>query len=61
MAWSYDIADETQHLRFGTKWIPVMRERFNDPRSVEQIRDDAGNWRVSVLAEVYKPAAATLR
>jgi hypothetical protein len=61
MAWSYDIADETQHLRFGTKWIPVMRERVSDPRSVEQIRDDAGNWRVSVLAEVYKPAAATLR
>ena len=61
MAWSYDIADETQHLRFGTKWIPVLREQMNDPRSVEQIKDDACNWRVSVLAEVYKPAAATLR
>lgn len=61
MAWSYDIADETQHLRFGTKWIPVMREKMGDPRSVEQIKDDACNWRVSVLAEVYKPAAATLR
>ena len=61
MAWSYDIADETQHLRFGTKWIPVLREKMNDPRSVEQIKDDACNWRVSVLAEVYKPAAATLR
>lgn len=61
MAWSYDIADETQHLRFGTKWIPVLREKMNDPRSMEQIKDDACNWRVSVLAEVYKPAAATLR
>ena len=61
MAWSYDIADETQHLRFGTKWIPVLREKTNDPRSVEQIKDDACNWRVSVLAEVYKPAAAPLR
>lgn len=60
-AWSYDIADETQHLRFGTKWIPVMREKVGDPRSYEQIKEDACNWRVSVLAEVYKPAAATLR
>ncbi len=60
-AWSYDIADETQHLRFGTKWIPVMMEKIGEPRSVEQVKEDACNWRVSVLAEVYKPAAATLR
>jgi len=60
-AWSYDIADETQHLRFGTKWIPVMMEKIGEPRSYEQVKEDACNWRVSVLAEVYKPAAATLR
>jgi hypothetical protein len=60
-AWSYDIADETQHLRFGTKWIPVMIEKIGEPRSFEQVKEDAVNWRVSVLAEVYKPAAATLR
>jgi hypothetical protein len=60
-AWSYDIADETQHLRFGTKWIPVMMEKTGEPRSYEQVKEDACNWRVSVLAEVYKPAAATLR
>ncbi len=60
-AWSYDIADETQHLRFGTKWIPIMIEKTDEPRSYEQVKDDACNWRVSVLAEVYKPAAATLR
>ena len=61
MAWSYDIADETQHVRFGTKWIPVMIEKTGEPRSYEQVKQDACNWRVSVLAEVYKPAAATLR
>ncbi len=61
MAWSYDIADETQHLRFGTKWIPVMIEQIREPRSYEQVKDDARNWRASVLAGVYKPAAATLR
>lgn len=58
-AWSYDIADETQHLRFGTKWIPVMIEKLGDPRSYEQVKQDACTWRMSVLAEVYKPAAAT--
>jgi hypothetical protein len=58
-AWSYDIADETQHLRFGTRWIPVMIEKLNEPRSYEQVKNDACNWRESVLAEVYKPAAAT--
>jgi hypothetical protein len=61
MAWSYDIADETQHLRFGTKWIPVMIEKIREPRSYKQVKEDACNWRASVLAEVYKPAAATLR
>jgi hypothetical protein len=58
-AWSYDIADETQHLRFGTRWIPVMIEMVAEPRSYEQVKEDACNWRESVLAEVYKPAAAT--
>lgn len=61
MAWSYDIADETQHVRFGARWIPVMIEKTGEPRSYEQVKTDACNWRVSVLAEVYKPAAATLR
>jgi len=61
MAWSYDIADETQHVRFGARWIPVMIEKTGEPRSYEQVKADAVNWRVSVLAEVYKPAAATLR
>jgi len=61
MAWSYDIADETQHVRFGAKWIPVMMEKMGEPRSYEQVKADSCNWRVSVLAEVYKPAAAMLR
>lgn len=59
MAWSYDIADETQHVRFGNKWIPVMMEKTGEPRSLEQLKADACNWRVSVLAEVYKPAATS--
>ncbi len=59
MAWSYDIADETQHVRFGNKWIPVMLEKIGEPRSFEQLKSDACNWRRSVLAEVYKPVASS--
>jgi hypothetical protein len=59
MAWSYDIADETQHVRFGNKWIPIMMEKVGEPRSFEQLKSDACNWRQSVLAEVYKPVATS--
>lgn len=59
MAWSYDISDETQHVRFGTKWLPIMIEKIGEPRNPEQVRADARGWRESVLAEVYKPAAVS--
>ncbi len=59
MAWSYDIADETQHVRFGNKWIPVMIEKTGEPRSFEQVKKDACRWRGTVLSAVYKPAAAS--
>jgi hypothetical protein len=58
-AWSYDIADETQHVRYGRTWIPVMIELTGEPRSYDQIKRDAENWRRDVLAVGYvsnKPA-----
>jgi uncharacterized ferritin-like protein (DUF455 family) len=61
MAWSYDIADETQHVRFGNTWIPVMLEKTGEARSFEQVKEDAVRWRATVLAEVYKPAAASFQ
>ncbi|WP_221031959.1 hypothetical protein [Actomonas aquatica] len=57
MAWSYDIADETQHVRYSTKWIPVMIEETGEPRSYDQVQVDLRNWRATVLAEAYRPAA----
>lgn len=56
-AWSYDISDETQHVRYGHKWIPVMIEETGEPRSYEEIKRDAENWRRDVLAAAYAPAA----
>jgi hypothetical protein len=61
MAWSYDIADETQHVRFGTKWLPVLIEQTGDPRSVGEVQSDSRRWRETVLAGVYTPAATSFR
>jgi len=56
-AWSYDISDETQHVRYGHKWIPVMIQETGEPRSYEEIKRDAENWRRDVLAGGYATAA----
>ncbi len=55
MTWSYDIADETQHVRYGHKWLPVLILALQDPRNPDQVRADAENWRAMVLAGVYYP------
>jgi hypothetical protein len=55
MTWSYDIADETQHVRFGQKWLPGLIKAAGDPRSPDQVRTDAENWRANVLAVTYRP------
>ena len=55
MTWSYDIADETQHVRYGQKWLPTLIKAADDPRSPEQVRADAENWRAAVLLATYRP------
>lgn len=58
MTWSYDIADETQHVRYGQKWLPVMIAASGDPRSLDQVREDATHWRKVVLTVAYRATAA---
>ncbi len=36
----YDIADETQHVRFGKRWLPELLKHAGDPRSFEQYTED---------------------
>ena len=55
-AWSYDISDETQHVRYGSKWIPIMIELSGEVRNYEQVKRDATHWRRDVLAVAYPPA-----
>lgn len=56
-AWSYDISDETQHVRYGHRWLPEMITATGDPRSIEEIKRDANNWRRDVLAVGYATAS----
>ncbi len=56
-AWSYDISDETQHVRYGHKWLPVMIAETGDPRSYDELKRDANNWRRDVLAVGYETAS----
>lgn len=36
----YDIADETQHVRFGHRWLPEMLRHIGETRSVEAYTAD---------------------
>ena len=59
MTWSYDIADETQHVRYGQKWLGPLAKAMGDPRSVDQVKADAENWRATVLKVSYSSPATT--
>lgn len=61
MTWSYDIADETQHVRYGQKWLGTLAKAMGDPRNVDQIKADAENWRATVLTVAYRPDSAKAR
>jgi hypothetical protein len=37
----YDIADETQHVRFGKRWLPKLLKHIGERRSFEQYTEDA--------------------
>lgn len=53
--------DETQHGRSSNTWIPVLTQKTGEPRSFEQVKEDAVRWRATVLAEVYRPTAGFFR
>ncbi len=36
----YDIADETQHVRFGNRWLPELIKAAGEPRSFEAFTAD---------------------
>jgi hypothetical protein len=36
----YDIADETQHVRFGKRWLPELLKHVGEKRSLEQFTEE---------------------
>ena len=52
----YDIADETQHVRFGNRWLPVLLEHTKEPRSLEQYTADC----LKVWEEQYRTGKLTI-
>lgn len=37
----YDIADETQHVRFGKRWLPDLLKHIGETRTLEKYIEDA--------------------
>jgi len=52
----YDIADETQHVRFGKRWLPELIKQSGDKRSLEQYTEDA----LKVWHEQYRTGKLTI-
>ena len=52
----YDIADETQHVRFGKRWLPELIKHLGEKRSFEQYTADV----IKVWEQEYRTGKLTL-
>ena len=52
----YDIADETQHVRFGKRWLPVLLKHTGEIRSLEKYTEDC----LQVWEEQYRTGKLTI-
>ena len=52
----YDIADETQHVRFGKRWLPEMIKHVGETRSLEKYTEDV----LEVWHSQYRTGKLTL-
>lgn len=52
----YDIADETQHVRFGKRWLPELLKHVGEKRTLEQFTEDA----LKIWEEQYKSGKLTI-
>ncbi len=57
---SYDIVDETLHVKFGYKWLPVLLEKAGETRSLEEFTQHC-HQRWQQLAPDYSDMAAVAR
>ena len=52
----YDIADETQHVRFGNRWLPELIKLVGEKRPLKQYTADV----IKVWEEEYRTGKLTL-
>jgi hypothetical protein len=52
----YDIADETQHVRFGNRWLPELLKHTGEKRSLEQYTADC----IKVWEDQYRTGKLTI-
>jgi hypothetical protein len=52
----YDIADETQHVRFGKRWLPSLLDHTGETRSLEKYIEDC----LKVWEEQYRTGKLTI-
>jgi hypothetical protein len=45
---AYDMADERNHVRYGTKWIPVLQKVLGDTRSMEELVTDSRRMQAEI-------------
>jgi hypothetical protein len=52
----YDIADETQHVRFGKRWLPELLKHVGETRPLEQYMEEV----IGVWEREYRTGKLTL-
>jgi hypothetical protein len=52
----YDIADETQHVRFGKRWLPELIKHVGENRSLEKYTADV----IDVWQREYRTGKLTI-
>jgi len=52
----YDIADETQHVRFGNRWLPELIKHLGEKRSLKQYTTDV----IKVWEQEYRTGKLTI-
>jgi hypothetical protein len=52
----YDIADETQHVRFGKRWLPKLLEHVGETRPLDDYIADV----IKVWESEYRTGKLTL-
>lgn len=52
----YDIADETQHVRFGKRWLPELLKHVGEKRPLKQYTEDV----LKVWEEQYRTGKLTI-